>query len=210
MPKNEIFAKFAKELQADGMPLSVGVLYNNMHNQEFFDNLYGILQADGMQMDKQTFAKNLGLGTISSDYKTLGIDGKPNQVPTKTTPTTPKVTPITPQQPKPTAVVPNFNIPSVVKDAETKTQLINSPSPQKAKIKEEDIVSPYYKGIKPDYQEQGTPEQGSVDYRLPTDKELSDFQSNEILKAPTSQTKNVHVKTSYPFFSMKKNCHNDE
>ena len=188
MPKNEIFAKFAKQLQADGMPLSVGVLYNNMHNQEFFDNLYGILQADGMQMDKQTFAKNLGLGTISSNYKTLGIDGKQNQVPIKTTPTTPKVTPITTQQPKPTAVVPNFNIPSVVKDAETKTQLINSPSPQKAKVEEKDIVSPYYKGIKPDYQEQGTPEQGSVDYRLPTDKELSDFQSNEILKAPTSQT----------------------
>ena len=105
MPKNEIFAKFAKQLQADGMPLSVGVLYNNMHNQEFFDNLYGILQADGMQMDKQTFAKNLGLGTISSNYKTLGIDGKQNQVPIKTTPTTPKVTPITTQQPKPTAVV---------------------------------------------------------------------------------------------------------
>ena len=183
MPKNEIFAKFAKQLQADGMPLSVGVLYNNMHNQEFFDNLYGILQADGMQMDKQTFAKNLGLGTISSDYKTLGIDGKKNQIPTKTTPTTPKVSPITTQQPKPTAVVPNFNIPSVVEDAQTKTQLFNSPSPQKAKVEEEPIVSPY-RGVKPAYE---TPQQGTT-FRLPTDKEFSDFESNEILKAPTSQT----------------------
>ena len=191
MPKNEIFAKFAKQLQADGMPLSVGVLYNNMHNQEFFDNLYGILQADGMQMDKQTFAKNLGLGTISSNYKTLGIDGKQNQVPIKTTPTTPKVTPITTQQPKPTAVVPNFNILSVVDDAQTKTQLINSPSPQKAKVEEEPIVSPYYKGIKPDYSQQGT-----EDARLPTDKELSDFQSNEILKAPTLQTINKGIKNN--------------
>ena len=134
MPKNEIFAKFAKQLQADGMPLSVGVLYNNMHNQEFFDNLYGILQADGMQMDKQTFAKNLGLGTISSDYKTLGIDGKPNQVPAKTTPTTPKVTPITTQQPKPTAVVPNFNIPSVIKDIKTDERIVNSPIPSATSI----------------------------------------------------------------------------
>ena len=134
MPKNEIFAKFAKQLQADGMPLSVGVLYNNMHNQEFFDNLYGILQADGMQMDKQTFAKNLGLGTISSDYKTLGIDGKQNQVPIKTTPTTPKVTPITTQQPKPTAVVPNFNIPSVIKDIKTDERIVNSPIPSATSI----------------------------------------------------------------------------
>ena len=134
MPKNEIFAKFAKQLQADGMPLSVGVLYNNMHNQEFFDNLYGILQADGMQMDKQTFAKNLGLGTISSNYKTLGIDGKQNQVPIKTTPTTPKVTPITTQQPKPTAVVPNFNIPSVVKDIKTDERIVNSPIPSATSI----------------------------------------------------------------------------
>ena len=128
MPRNEFFEKFAKTLQENGMPLSSGIIFNNLHNQAFLDKTFETAVSLGLPIKKEDLISRAGIGTITQDYQLL--DGKGKKINNYLS----QSSKVTPQQPKPTAVVPNFNIPSVVKDIKTDERIVNSPIPSATSI----------------------------------------------------------------------------
>jgi N12 class adenine-specific DNA methylase len=140
MPKTKIFEEFAKKMREDGVVLSDGIIYNNLHNTEFFNNVYEYGKSIGITIDKETFRQKLGVGEIKDDYFTYDKNG------IKKTPTTPKPTlvpkVVAPTTPKPTTTLKDFTIPSVQQGIATKKELNLSPSPTKSEVVVEDRPIP--------------------------------------------------------------------